>query len=196
VSFYGLTIEEGTEFGRLKAAGLLALPADGTYNGMYLAGAERMERAGYVRYEVSNFGRPGKECLHNQGYWRGAEYLGFGPGAHSYHAGRRTVSPRTFEGYLAWGGGGFARDGGTEETLTPDNLVTEAVLLGLRQGEGLDLDGLRARFGFAVPEAVLAKWHGAGLRARDPGRVRLAGEGWLFLDEIGADLLARGQAAA
>ncbi len=194
VSFYGLTIEDGTEFARQQASGVLIMPEDGIYNVMYTAGVAMLRRHGYHRYEVSNFCKPGKPSLHNQGYWNGVEYLAFGPGAHSLYAGKRTVSPRSFEGYLDWGVGGFAPAACTEEILSADNLVSEAVLLGLRQSDGVHLGRLR-EMGFTLPEDVLGKWEKVGMLSRDGGAIRLIDEGWLFLDEIGSDLLARGKAA-
>ena len=207
VSFYGLTIEDGTEFARRRDAGLLSLPEDGSYNRMYQDGAELLERAGYLRYEVSNFSRPGQTCRHNQGYWNGAEYLAFGPGAHGFFAGRRMVSPRDFEGYIAWGAAGFPEDACVVEVLGAEERLSEAVLLGLRQAAGVDLEALRRGFGFTVGEDVLGKWRAVGMLEQEgalPGRkgalpgpegatIRLVGDGWLFLDEIGADLLARGK---
>jgi oxygen-independent coproporphyrinogen-3 oxidase len=190
VSFYGLTIEDGTEFARQKAAGSLALPEDGAYNGMYRAGVALLGEAGYRRYEVSNFCRPGKASKHNQGYWNGAEYLAFGPGAHGFLAGRRVVSPRSFEDYLAWGDAGFPESACAIDSLTEEDKRTEALMLGLRQDEGADLAGLRD-MGLALRETALAKWERAAMLARDEGRLRLVDEGWLFLDEICADLLAR-----
>jgi putative oxygen-independent coproporphyrinogen III oxidase len=191
VSFYGLTIEEGTEFARQKASGALIMPEDGIYNGMYTAGVELLRDRGYERYEVSNFSKPGRPSLHNQGYWNSVEYLSFGPGAHSFFAGRRTVSPRSFEDYIAWGERDFDRASCAEENLTAENLVSEAVLLGLRQASGVDLERLRAQ-GFDLPEAVLRKWEKVGMLSVAEDRIRLIDEGWLFLDEIGSDLLARG----
>lgn len=190
VSFYGLTIEEGTEFARQKAAGTLVMPEDGTYNAMYESGVALLEQAGYHRYEVSNFCRDGRSSLHNQGYWNGAEYLAFGPGAHSYFDGRRSVSPRTFEGYLEWGGAGFPEAGCAVETLTDENRVAEGIMLGLRQAAGVDLELLRNATGAKLPDSALRKWENLGMACRDSGRFRLVGEGWLFLDEIGSDLLA------
>jgi putative oxygen-independent coproporphyrinogen III oxidase len=191
VSFYGLTIEEGTEFARQKASGALIMPEDGIYNGMYTAGVEMLRSRGYERYEVSNFSKPGRPSLHNQGYWNGAEYLAFGPGAHSYIGNKRAVSPRSFEAYLEWGSGGFDASACAEEELTAENLVSETVLLGLRQSSGVDLSRLRAQ-GFTLPPETLAKWTKVGMIAREGDAIRLVDEGWLFLDEIGSDLLARG----
>jgi putative oxygen-independent coproporphyrinogen III oxidase len=195
VSFYGLTIEDGTEFAKQQASGALVMPEDGIYNGMYTAGVELLRSRGYERYEVSNFCKPGKPSLHNQGYWNGAEYLAFGPGAHSFFAGRRAVSPRSFEAYLEWGAREFDEASCVVEDLSGENLVSEAVLLGLRQASGVDLEGLRG-LGFELPKDVLAKWEKVGMLERDGATIRLVDEGWLFLDEIGSDLLARGSQAS
>jgi len=191
VSFYGLTIEEGTEFAKQQASGALVLPEDGSYNGMYTSGVKLLEASGFHRYEVSNFSKPGRPCHHNVGYWTGVEYLAFGPGAHGFYANRRAVSPRSFEGYLEWGARGFDAESCVSEILTPENLVSEAVLLGLRQGGGVDLEKLRA-LGFTLPEETLTKWEKVGMILRDGANLRLIEEGWLFLDEIGSDFLARG----
>lgn len=195
VSFYGLTIEEGTEFARRQASGALVLPEDGTYNTLYLDGVALLKRAGYHRYEVSNFCRDGRASLHNQGYWNGAEYLAFGPGAHSFFAGRRVVSPRGFEGYLAWGNEGFPESGCDVDSLTAEDARLEALMLGLRQDTGVDPVRLRA-LGLELSEAVLGKWIRAAMLAREDGRIRLVDEGWLFLDEIVTDLMARGRETA
>jgi coproporphyrinogen III oxidase-like Fe-S oxidoreductase len=70
--------------------------------------------------------------------------------------------------------------------------MSEAVLLGLRQSSGVDLARLR-EMGMVLPEEALSKWAKVGMLARDGGSIRLIDEGWLFLDEIGSDLLARGR---
>jgi oxygen-independent coproporphyrinogen-3 oxidase len=190
VSFYGLTIEEGTEFAKRKAAGTLVMPEDGIYNGMYLAGVALLAESGYERYEVSNFCRPERASKHNQGYWNGAEYLAFGPGAHGFLGGRRVVSPRGFEDYLAWGGAEFPESGCSVEDLTLEDKRMEAVMLGLRQKGGFRWSQAQA-LGFEFPEEVVGKWVRAGMLSLDKDGIRLEDEGWLFLDEISADLLAR-----
>lgn len=192
VSFYGLTIEEGTEFARQKASGALQMPEDGIYNAMYQSGVDLLASRGYRRYEVSNFCREGEASLHNQGYWNGVEYLSFGPGAHAFFDGRRTIAPRSFEAYLEWGSGGFKVEGCEAETLTMEERISEAVLLGLRQVRGIrraDLSALR----FDLPESAIRKWTEVGMLERKDDALCLVGEGWLFLDEIGSDLLARGR---
>ena len=88
------------------------------------------------------------------------------------------------------GGAGFPEAGCAVETLTEENRIAEAIMLGLRQSTGVDLEGLRETLGSGIPESALRKWESLGMARREAGRFRLAGEGWLFLDEIGSDLLA------
>ncbi len=194
VSFYGLTIEDGTEFAKQQALGTLVLPDDGIYNEMYLAGVDLLAGRGYHRYEVSNFSKPEKPSLHNQGYWNGAEYLAFGPGAHAYFHGRRMVSPRSFTGYLDWGAADFPDDAWGIEVLESDQKSTEALMLGLRQARGADKIQL-AGLGFELSSSALDKWVKAGMLVVEGNTLRLVGDGWLFLDEISSDLLARGKSS-
>ncbi|TAL12903.1 MAG: radical SAM family heme chaperone HemW, partial [Nitrospirae bacterium] len=74
LSFYGLTIEEGTSFHRDVERGRMTVPDEDAMAGLYEMGRERLEAAGYRRYEVSNFARPGHECRHNLGYWTDREW--------------------------------------------------------------------------------------------------------------------------
>jgi oxygen-independent coproporphyrinogen-3 oxidase len=191
VSFYGLTIEAGTEFDKRHRSGKIALPPPDRYNQASAGGVEVLAQAGYSRYEVSNFSRPGFECKHNQGYWDGVEYAGFGPGAHSFHGRRRTSAPGTFEGYLDWVRTGFLESGLEIDLLDDESLLAEAVSLALRQSKGLASIGWEQRWGRRWPLSRSKKWVDTGMaQLEDSGQFRLQGEGWALLDEIAADLLA------
>ena len=98
VSAYLLKLEEGTWF--YEHADRLDLPEEETVSAMYLRTCEALEEAGLAQYEISNFARPGFESRHNLKYWRCEEYLGFGPAAHSYFAGRRFYQPTDLSGFL------------------------------------------------------------------------------------------------
>jgi oxygen-independent coproporphyrinogen-3 oxidase len=93
ISFYGLTVEQGTVFERWQSEGRLKLPEGEQYRDLYRQGADLLKSRGLQRYEISNFAKPGQECRHNQGYWRGVPYRSFGPGAHSYDGRRRWMNP-------------------------------------------------------------------------------------------------------
>ncbi len=191
VSFYGLTVEDGTEFARRQAAGRLVLPEAEAYGAMYRSGVERLRQSGWRRYEVSNFARPGQECRHNQGYWRGAPFLALGPGAHGFDGTRRWMNPRELDDYLRWGEAGFSEESVTWDVLDADAGLSEAVSLGLRQARGFDSEAVGTAFGVHWPESAWVKWERAGCLERVAGFARLGDEGWLLLDEICADLLAK-----
>ncbi len=192
VSFYGLSIEPGTPFEEWARTGKIRTVDDEEYNAMYREGVAYLESEGFERYEVSNFALAGMACRHNQGYWDGVEYLALGPGSHSFVGNRRSISPTSFEAYLAWGEQGFPESGRESEDLSRMDKVTEYLSLSLRQSRGLDRSGL-VDLGFRLqPESIL-RWLNSGYLTGNLDNLRLSGEGWLVLDEICADLLARGE---
>jgi oxygen-independent coproporphyrinogen-3 oxidase len=89
ISAYSLSLDNGSLFKREAEAGRFALPDDDRTADMYEYAAATLARAGYGRYEISNFALPGFECRHNMNYWSRGEYLGIGPGAWSFLSGRR-----------------------------------------------------------------------------------------------------------
>jgi oxygen-independent coproporphyrinogen-3 oxidase len=140
---------------------------------------------------VSNFARAGQECRHNQGYWNGAAWLAFGPGAHGYDGHRRWMNPRQLEDYLAWGEAGFDDAAREWDVLGEDDRLTEAVSLGLRQARGFSLAEVEKAHGVTWEDTVFARFESAGYLAREDGYVKLLDKGWPLLDEIAADLLAK-----
>ena len=104
ISAYSLIVEEGTPFcERYSGAGAKLLPDEDTERAMYRAAKEILGRAGFERYEISNYAKPGRACRHNIGYWTGEEYLGLGLGASSYVDGWRFSNTGDMERYLAAG---------------------------------------------------------------------------------------------
>jgi oxygen-independent coproporphyrinogen-3 oxidase len=151
----------------------------------YLYVCERLGQAGYHHYEVSNFAMPGYECVHNRAYWCGAEYLGVGPGAHSYLEGARSYNEPSIEAYIAAGEtvpNGCRRF----EPLGEGDRYTEALMLGLRTSEGLPVE--KVRCGEQVLKALVEN----GLATVSEGRIVLTDPGFILLDEI---VLRLGQAA-
>lgn len=185
LSAYGLTPEEGTPLGERVAAGRVALPGAATYARLYRRTVERLEAAGFARYEVSNFARPGRACRHNLGYWRGGDYLGVGAGAASHRAGRRTLAEEDVDAYLA---GGPPVE---SEALSPVERAVEMAIFGLRTAEGIDFAALRARAGAPLPpaaHAALARLDRAGLVRLDGRGCRPTARGFLFTDTVGEAL--------
>jgi len=108
-----------------------------------------LEAMGLRRYEISNFARPGRECLHNLKYWRYEPFLGLGPSAASHLGGRRWVNLRELADWVA----ALERGEAPEEdivTLSPDRAAREALVAGLRLDRGLSLEDFRERFGVDV----------------------------------------------
>ena len=196
VSFYGLTIEEGTRFDELHKAGLLKLPEGDSYQELYEEGVALLAQHGLERYEVSNFARPGHACRHNVGYWSGARWLAFGPGAHGFDGRRRWMNPRQLEDYLAWGDAGFPDAAREWDVLDDAARLAEAVSLGLRQARGFALADLERDHGATWDAALFPRFVDAGYLVMDQGRVRLGARGWPLLDELAAELLAKATVAS
>lgn len=111
ISAYSLIVEEGTPFcERYSGAGAKLLPDEDTERAMYRAAKEILGQAGFERYEISNYAKPGRACRHNIGYWTGEEYLGLGLGASSYVDGWRFSIRETWSGTWPRGGRRCAGD--------------------------------------------------------------------------------------
>ena len=145
LSCYGLKVEEGTPLSCQVAEGL-RLPDEDAQADLYLRAVELLAEAGYRQYEISNFAKPGRESRHNIKYWMGREYVGFGPGAHSYFGGRRFAYARDLEGYIQ---SLTARETLLEEsqTITPPEQAREYLLLRMRTIRGIAEWEYRREFG-------------------------------------------------
>lgn len=155
ISSYILKVEEGTAFARRG----VAPPEDDEAASQYLFCVEELARQGFAQYEISNFARPGLESRHNLTYWRGEEYLGVGPGAHSFWEGRRFYFPRDLRAFLAGCGTVPDGEGGSFE---------EFAMLNLRLARGLVRADCAARFG---PEGEAAFARMAGRAKACPPRL-------------------------
>ena len=147
LAIYELTIEEGTPFSRLQKEGKLNLPNEDTVLEMMALTGELVSRAGFARYEISNYAKPGNECHHNINYWRNGWYLGLGPGAVSCLAGRRYTGIRDVAGFCRRVAAGLDWWEDVEE-LTPEERFRETVIMGLRMMAGISISELDLRFGF------------------------------------------------
>ncbi|KZE09162.1 MULTISPECIES: radical SAM family heme chaperone HemW [Sphingomonas] len=187
LSLYQLTIEPGTRFATLAAKGQLTLPDADLSADLFETTQAMTAAAGLPLYEVSNHARPGAESRHNLTYWRYRDYAGIGPGAHGRRSGLATVRRKKPENWIAAverNGHGIER----EDALTPDERVTEALVMGLRMREGVDLARI-ARLGqrpidaVVRPDAVslLAR---QGLLVRDGDRLALTPAGIPVLDAV------------
>jgi oxygen-independent coproporphyrinogen-3 oxidase len=153
---------------------------------MYLWSLERLERAGYRQYEISNVARSGCESRHNLKYWQDGEWLGFGCGAHSTRDGVRWKNIASTDEYIS--------RLNTEQSviverrvLSPETRLEEALFTGLRLVDGLDLDVVGRRYNtdvWARYAQSLQPSLDAGLAVRDGSRLRLSRDGMLLANEI------------
>ncbi|MDT8435224.1 MAG: radical SAM family heme chaperone HemW [Gemmatimonadota bacterium] len=184
LSLYGLTAEPRTPLGRLVGLGRVALADEDRYGREYLVAASRLAGAGYRHYEVSNFGRPGRECRHNWHYWLDSDYLGLGPSAHARLGRERVWNVRDWAAYRRTAQrGGCLREG--RERLDPAAERLERIWLGLRTARGLEIG---TPGGVDPPGVLLERWRRAGWARVDGDRLRLTPEGWLRLDALATEL--------
>jgi putative oxygen-independent coproporphyrinogen III oxidase len=188
LSLYQLTIEPETPFAALHARGRLKVPDGETASDFYDMTQELTERAGLPAYEVSNHAAPGAECRHNLLYWRYGEYVGVGPGAHGRIVvdGTRqaTATERKPE---SWAALVESRGHGLAEVapLSPAEEADEALLMGLRLAEGIDLDRLAGLTGLAPCEGAVADLAHEGLVERGRGnRIAATAAGRIVLDRV------------
>ncbi len=147
ISCYELTIHDGTPFGRRRDAGRLRETGEDERAASFVATHRRLAELGYEGYEVSNFARTeGDRSRHNRKYWRHQPYLGLGPSAHSFAGGGRWWNVKPWREWSDAVEKGDLPVAGREE-LTDDQLLLEAVMMGLRQRSGVDCAELERRFG-------------------------------------------------
>ena len=192
LSLYQLTIEPGTRFATEAAGGRLAIPGDDEAATLFEATRAIAAAAGLPAYEVSNHARPGAESRHNLTYWRYRDYAGIGPGAHGRRGGRATMRHKKPENWLR----AMARNGHgieVEETLEPSSRLAEALLMGLRLSEGVDLARVAVLSGQLVDDVIDARAAATltaeGLIILDGSRLRATETGMLVLNAIIAALV-------
>jgi oxygen-independent coproporphyrinogen-3 oxidase len=190
VSAYELTLEPGTPFGAAAARGRLALPEEADAAAMLERVAQRLGDAGYRRYEISNYARPGHESLHNQRYWQRRPVLALGVGAVStdppsaqHPHGVRRANPRALERYVS-----DPSAPAEVEVLTPPLARCEAMFLGLRTARGVDALAFAQEFG-APPRHFYAgeieRLRGDGLLVESgPGDLALTPRGRQIADSV------------
>ena len=192
LSLYQLTIEEGTPFHALHAAGKIPIPDPDHAAELYRLTQEVSAAHGLPAYEISNHARPGAESQHNLVYWRYGEYVGVGPGAHGrfIEDGRRVVTftermPETWANLVEARGNGIT--GG--EVLTRSEEADEYLLMGLRLVEGIDLARYEALSGRPLSNRRIAALQDEKLVAPVGNHaLRATPAGMIVLDAVVADL--------
>ncbi len=187
MSLYQLTIEDGTRFASDVRTGIFT-PADNDYAaGLFDMTQAMTAAAGIPAYEISNHAMPGEESRHNLTYWRYQDYVGIGPGAHGRRLGSATQRHKKPENYLS---AMLRNQHGikAEDALDPATRAIEALLMGLRLGEGVDLASIAARTGIAsdalIDTDAAAKIAALGMLRHDGDRLTITPKGMPLLDAI------------
>jgi oxygen-independent coproporphyrinogen-3 oxidase len=185
LSLYVLELHPGTKLARDVELGKTSRPDDDLAVEEYYWMVDRLDAAGFEQYEISNFARriPGgsRRSRHNEKYWLDVPYYGFGAGAHGYTRGERRSNVRSIRGYAE-------RGAAPERTpLSPRERSAEAIFLGMRRLEGIDLEAFEARYGVRVLgeyREELAPLFEAGLVEVAGGRLRLTRAGLVLSNEV------------
>lgn len=184
VSAYELTPEEGTPLFRMLKGDILRLPDEEEVIGMMGYAIDALGRAGYGHYEISSYALPGRASRHNLNYWERGEYMGLGPGAHSFNGQRRWKNTDDVMKYIAFlSAGTIPKEEETE--VTPEEALREQIFLGLRKTGGIDVRGPGLR---ALAEAS-RELAGDGFLEVEGGRLRLTRKGLLLYNQVMVRLL-------
>jgi oxygen-independent coproporphyrinogen-3 oxidase len=191
LSIYLLESDKDTPLGRAVRGGRTSVAGDDAMAETYERTVATLAEAGFPLYEISNFARGPHRSRHNLKYWTDAPYAGFGLGAHGYLSGARRANRKDLDGYLS------ALEAGDDpvawkERYDRDRRVEEALFLGLRVAEGVDLDGLGARYDVDLKVRHEAAWErgtAASLIAWEGATVRLTAAGRVRSNELFAELI-------
>lgn len=190
-SAYILTVEEKTALGVMVSKGLERVATDDQIETEYQQLTTFAKEQGYEHYEVSNFALPGNRSRHNGNYWKGAPYLGIGPGAHSFDGKQRRWNVSNNNIYIK----SLKSDASYFETedLSRFDQYNEHIMTQLRTAEGIDLDECKSIYGLRPDEVEPLFWFDLieeGKLIGINGRFRVTEAAWLVSDRIASDLFA------
>lgn len=170
ISAYMLSYEPGTKLHALLQTGKLKETEEQTLADMYAMLCNRIDRAGYKHYEISNFALEGQHSRHNSSYWDFTPYLGLGPGAHSFDGSLRRFNPADLRSYMM-----NPRKSFVVEPPEPNSLHNDRIITGLRTSRGISPEGLNANE-LAIAEQLLLR--------TDSGFFRIPEDQWLLSNQI------------
>lgn len=190
LSAYHLIYEEGTALYKLKESGKIASVEEEASVAMFTTLINRLTNAGFIHYEISNFGKPGLLSQHNSSYWTGKKYLGLGPSAHSYNGDNRQWNISSLTGYLK----GIRENNPETETEQLDlyTRYNDYIITGLRTMWGINTDTLQHLFGkelaaYCIQQA--APYLKNDMLHNNNQTLTLSKEGIFISDGIMSDLL-------
>lgn len=187
LSIYGLMVEEETPLSQnLKL--LEILPTDDDQAEMYAWTRDYLREAGYLHYETSNFARPGFECQHNLGYWRGEDYLGLGPGAVGCIQNVRAKNIEDIAQYIEdLEQNQLPLESTDVEILTEQDRMAERMILGLRLSQGVNLASFKQEFGLDIRDiyqSVLERYLQTKVLILDEETLRLNPDFWFVANGV------------
>ena len=178
ISSYSLIIEEGTPFYKSDSV-LQQLPDEDTERKMYERTKEILAQQGYERYEISNYARQGRECIHNLGYWEQVPYLGMGLGASSFYNGARFSNERNFRKYLSTPYLPFEHREDYVQ-VSREEQMEDTMIFGLRKMKGISVFEFEREFGTPIWEmygSVIERYSNLGLLIQEGDVLRLTDAG-------------------
>lgn len=187
ISAYSLIVEAGTPFEKLYGEGGSReeeLPAEETERVIYQKTKEWLKKAGYERYEISNYAKKGYACRHNLGYWERKEYLGLGLGASSLIGNVRFQNTDEMQIYLQYADNEEKRML-NREVLTREEELEETIFLGLRKMEGISKKEVEKEYGKQIEKMICQ-----GFLEEENGKIRLTERGIDISNYVFAEILA------
>ena len=178
ISSYSLIIEEGTPFYKSDSV-LQQLPDEDTERKMYERTKEILAQQGYERYEISNYARQGRECIHNLGYWEQVPYLGMGLGASSFYNGASFSNERNFRKYLSTPYLPFEHREDYVQ-VSREEQMEDTMIFGLRKMKGISVSEFEREFGTPIWEmygSVIERYSNLGLLIQEGDVLRLTDAG-------------------
>lgn len=190
LSLYNLTLEPGTTFFKHRKQLLPTLPSDATSTDLWQRALSAFASFGLHRYEISAFAKPGRQSLHNSGYWTARPFLGLGPSAFSYWNGARFSNTTRFHHYLDALKNGRLPIAFEEKLPFPQSLQ-ELLAIHLRLIAGVHLPSFTARHGAFPPslERTIDTLQTAGLLHHSEDHLALTARGQLFYDSVASELI-------
>ena len=185
LSAYHLTFETGTVFGKMLEKGLIAEVDEEESIALFNTLIEKTVAAGFIHYEISNFGKPGYFSIHNSNYWKQVNYIGLGPSAHSFNGYSRQWNIRDLKGYIKSVNSG--KSFYEQEDLDLKARFNEYVMTSLRTMWGIDLEYVERTFekeGYDYVVNLAGKFKDYGLIKQDNKSLVLTNQGKIISDNI------------
>jgi len=189
ISCYSLTVEKNTKLFRYVADGTITMPSDDESINYYEWTQSSLSNNNFIQYEISNWKKPNRECMHNIHYWKINPYLSFGPSAHSFDGEKRYSNVRSLDKYIR-----LIKEGKTpidfSEDFSEKNFTNELIGFGLRISDGINLNRIPNKFKKSVKKSIeenQIKWGNYFIFEKD--RLKLTNKGFAFSDAIAVDLM-------